>query len=117
MTKKKFRIHFVLFGLVLGLVVGALGTAVHRSYPPAGIILALAATASLAVATRSLMGWSGLLSAVIGWAALVQFLALGRPTGDVLIAGDPLGYSWLLGGILALFVGLLLPATLFRRPD
>ena len=114
MPAKKFRIHYVLFGLVLGVIVGALGTALHRTAPPLGLILALIATASLVVAMRSLMGWTGLLSSVIGWAVTVQFLALGRKAGDVLIAGDSLGYGWLLGGILCLFVGLLLPISLFN---
>lgn len=117
MAQKKFRPHFVLFGIVLGVLVGALGTAVHRSYPPGGIIGALVATASLAVAARSLMGWTGLLSSVVGWAGSVLILAMGRPSGDVLIAGDGLGYSWMLGGMLALFVGLLLPFSFFERPD
>lgn len=114
MPAKKFRIHYVLFGLVLGVIVGALGTALHRTAPPLGLILALIATASVVVAMRSLMGWTGLLSSVIGWAVTVQFLALGRKAGDVLIAGDGLGYGWLLGGILCLFVGLLLPISLFN---
>lgn len=113
MAFKKFRIHYVLIGLVLGVLVGALGTALHRSAPPLGLILGIVATASLAVAMRSFMGWTGLFSSLVGWAVTVQFLALERKTGDILIAGDGLGYGWLLGGILALFVGLLLPVTLF----
>ncbi|HLR55196.1 MAG TPA: DUF6113 family protein [Actinomycetales bacterium] len=119
MPEKKFRFYFLIIGVLLGILVGALGTTLHRSAPPWGLILAIVATAALSVAARSLMSWAGLISAVVGWAIAVQWLALEGPAGDVLIAGDGLGYGWLLGGILALFVGLLLPATFFqdRRRD
>lgn len=117
MPAKKIRIHYLLLWLILGAVVGALGTTLYRTAPPWGLIIALLATASLTVAARSFLRWAGLISAVIGWAITVQFLALEGPAGDVLIAGDTLGYSWLLGGILALFVGLILPFSLFQSDD
>jgi|GEM_PF-1268285 len=115
MPAKKFRFYYPIVGAVLGAIVGALGTTLYRSVPPWGLILALVATAAMTVAMRSLMNWAGLISGVVGWAVAVQILALEGPTGDVLIAGDTLGYAWLLGGILALFTGLLLPATLFQE--
>jgi len=114
MAQKKFRIRYVIIGVFLGVLVGALGTTLYRSAPPWGLVLALVATAALSVAMRSLMNWIGLISGVVGWAIAVQFLALEGGGGDVLIAGDGLGYAWLLGGLIALFVGLLLPISFFQ---
>lgn len=114
MAPKKFRIHYVLIGVLLGALVGALGTTLYRTAPPWGLILALVATAALSVAARSLMRWTGLISGVVGWAIAVQFLALDGGGGDVLIAADGLGYAWLLGGLFALFIGLVLPISFFQ---
>src|SRR5690625_3781351 len=121
MPAENFRYNYPIVGADLVAIVGAVGTTLYRSVPRWGLILALVATAAMTVAMRSLMNWAGLISGVVGWAVAVQILALEGPTGDVLIAGDTQGYAWRLGGILALFSGLFLPATLFqertRAPD
>src|SRR5690625_7991047 len=115
MPEKKFRFYFLIIGVLLGILVGALGTTLHRSAPPWGLILAIVATAALSVAARSVMRWAGLISAGVGGAIAVQWLALEGRAGEVLIAGGGLGDGRPLGGRLAVCVGLVLRRTFVRQ--
>lgn len=97
----------VLGSAVLGVVVAAAGTGIHRVNPPWGIALALLIVFSAAVMARAWVSWSGVLA--LGAAVVLTVLAMGRlgPGGDVIIAAQPVGYAWLASGVVVAAVGLL----------
>ena len=110
--------------LALGVLIGVVGTVLHRSSVPWGMALCLTAVLSSAVLAR---GWAGLPATAgyaIGWLGAVQVLSLTGPGGDVLVPGsDLLGYVWGLGGMVLIGVAAFLPGRWFRddaratRPD
>ncbi len=99
----------------LGVLVGVVGTVLHRSAPPWGLALCLALVLSSTVLVRA---WAGLLPVVayaVGWLVVVQGMSLSGPGGDVLVpAGDALGYVWGLGGMVVVGVACFLPGRWFR---
>lgn len=103
--------------VVVGLATGVLGTVVHRSQPPLGLILALTAVVSGTVLVRALAGLLGV--AVAGGTLLLvtQLLSTVRRGGDIIVADDGLGYGWLLGAVVAVAVVVFLPGGWFAsRP-
>ena len=88
--------------LVTGLAVGIASVAVHSTWW--GLPLALAATATTAYALPG--GWTRRAAFVLGWSAAVAALALPRPEGDFVIAGDVHGYALLGFGLVLLVAGL-----------
>ena len=101
---------------LLGLVVVLVGTIAHRGAPPWGLVLAVLAVLSGAVLARIL--GEGLALGVYGGAVLVvtQLANSFRPGGDVLVAADPLGYSWLALPLLMCAVAAFLPHRWFAGP-
>jgi hypothetical protein len=111
--------------LVLGVALGALGTATHRTLwhdLPVGLVVALALTASTALLCRAWAGMPALLAAGVGWVAAVQALSLRGSGGDVLVT-DPsaplpwpwAGVVWTYGGVLLFGVVAFLPRHWFTR--
>ena len=105
--------------LLLGLVVGAFGTVMHRSVPPWGAVLALALVLAVAIAVRA---WSGLLAVLglgLGVLVSVQVLAQTGPGGDVLVPSGEnvgwvwLGWLWVLGSVAAIIAAALAPRRWF----
>jgi F0F1-type ATP synthase assembly protein I len=87
--------------LVLGLLVGAVGTVVHRSTRPWGLVVALLAVLAAAVAVRAWSGWVALVGLLVGLFAAVQVLASTGPGGDVMMpASDAYGWLWVGGAVL-----------------
>lgn len=107
--------------LVLGVIVGAFGTVMHRSIPPWGLVLALALVLSTGVLVRAWGGLLVLLGLAIGVFVSVQVLAQTGPGGDVLIpSGDRvgwvwMGWTWVLGSIAVLVVAGVLPHRWFAE--
>ncbi len=101
---------------VLGLVVALVGTLAHRGTPPWGLVLAVGATASGAVLARGLGDGLALATYAGGLLAVTQLGFTFRPGGDVLVAGDALGYTWLVLPLLACGVVAVLPRRWFARP-
>ncbi len=101
---------------VLGVVVGVVGTGVHRLDPPSGLLLALGVVASAGVLVRAWAGGRGML--VLGGALLltVAAMALPGPGGDVLVAAQPVGYAWYGGALVVALVGLLPRRWFSDRP-
>jgi hypothetical protein len=99
----------------LGLLVGVVGTVLHRSAPPWGLALCLALVLSSTVLVRA---WAGLVPVVgyaVAWLAVVQAMSTSGPGGDVLVpAGDARGYVCGLGGMVVIGVACFLPARWFR---
>lgn len=97
-----------LFGsAALGVVVGVVGTGVHRLNVPFGLVLALLVVASAGVLVRAWAGARGmvLLAALL----LLTIVVMGRPGpgGDLLIVAQPVGYAWYASAVVVAAVGLL----------
>ena len=102
--------------VALGLLVGVVGTGVHRSQPPFGVGLALLAVLAAAVVARAWAGWLGVLGFGLGVVTTVGVLGSRGPGGDVLVAADAVGYTWYAGALLVM-VAALLPGRWFSdRP-
>ncbi|MGV8965897.1 MAG: DUF6113 family protein [Cellulomonas sp.] len=100
--------------LLLGGLVGAAGTVMHRAFMPWGVAGCLALVVASAVLARAWAGLPGLAAYGIGWVVLVQVLSLTGPGGDVLIpAGQVIGYVWIVGGMLMIAVAAFAPRRWF----
>ncbi|MCK9792249.1 DUF6113 family protein [Isoptericola sp. 4D.3] len=102
--------------LVLGAVVGVLGTVAHRTQwndLPLGVVLALAITLSTAVLCRAWAGLGPLLAAAAGWVVAVQVLSVAGPGGDVLVPAQAVGLVWTYGGVAMFLVAAFLPRSWF----
>jgi len=100
--------------LVLGGLVGAVGTAIHRALAPWGIALCVALVLTSSVLVRAWVGLVGLLAYGVGWVVIVQVLSLTGPGGDVLIpAGQAIGYAWIVSGMLMVAVAAFAPSRWF----
>lgn len=102
--------------LVLGVVVGVVGTGVHRVERPWGLLLALLAVVLMGVLTRAWIGWSGMLAAALGTMTIVGVLGATGPGGDVLIALDAVGLSWYFGAVVIVVAGILPRRWFADRP-
>lgn len=99
---------------VLGVVVGAVGTVMHRASWPWGLVLCLALVLVAGVTARA---WGGAIP-LVGYAGglflAVQVLAQRGPGGDVLLpAGDSYGLAWVVGAALAVALAALVPRRVF----
>jgi hypothetical protein len=100
--------------LVLGVVVGTLGTVLHRSIPPWGVVVCLALALAAAVTMRAWTGFGALLGYTVGLVVSVQLLTQRGPGGDTLVPdGQAIGWVWVLGSIVATIVAALLPRAMF----
>ncbi|AYY14318.1 hypothetical protein EF847_18060 [Actinobacteria bacterium YIM 96077] len=99
------------FFVLVAVAVAVSGVFFHRWASPAGLVLAIVAVVALCFLVRQVAHsrW-GIAVAGAAWMAPVLVLAQPRSTGDVLIAGDPTGMSFLLGGVVAWAVTLGLGA-------
>lgn len=103
--------------LLVGAVVGVLGTLGHRSVPPWGLVTALVVLLAAATWVRATVGPVAVMGYAVGWVVAVQVLAAGGPGGDVLVLADTTGYVWAYGGLVVVLAGLALPRTWFaERP-
>lgn len=99
---------------VLGVLVGTLGTVMHRSIQPWGVVVCLVLAFAAAVTARA---WGGLLSLAgyaVGLFVSVQVLAQQGPGGDTLVPdGQAIGWVWVLGSIVVTILVGVLPRGLF----
>ncbi len=109
----------VVGSFVLGAVVGVLGTVLHRSVPPWGLVLCLFLVLAGAVTVRAWGGLIALLAYAVAWGGVVFLLSMRGPGGDVLIPGGTaswtiLGQIWILGAWLPIAAAAFLPSRWFR---
>lgn len=100
---------------LLGIVVGVVGTSVHRAQPPWGLLLALLCVLSAGVLARAWTGRAGLLAVALGVFAAVSLLGGPGPGGDVLVALQPVGVVWYAGALVVVVVAFL-PRRWFTDP-
>lgn len=98
---------------VAGVTTGVTGSFVHglSSYGvPVGLILAVAVTAATFAVAGALAGSRlGAGVAVTAWLLPVLFLSTPRGGGDLVIAGTPAGYAWLIAGAVVSVVSIARP--------
>ena len=102
--------------VLLGVVIGVVGTAVHRVRPPGGLLLALLLVLVGGILARAWNGWVTMLALAMGVATAVGALAVSGPGGDVLIAADTLGYVWYAGALVVALAGLAPRGWFSDRP-
>ncbi|WP_228551546.1 DUF6113 family protein [Mumia zhuanghuii] len=97
-------------GAVLGAVIAVAGLAVHRHVDaglPWGLVLALVTALFATTAAGILAGRVGAVVLAGGYAAVLVLTLSSRAEGDYLVAGDTLGYAFLLGALVALGIGVV----------
>ena len=99
--------------LVLGGLVGLVGTVAHRQWLPWVLVLSLLAVLAAAVMVRAWIGGGGLVAYGLGWLALVQVAATAGPGGDVLLPGDAWSYVWMGAGMVMIGVAAFAPRRWF----
>lgn len=87
-----------------GAVLGIVGSFTHQSLPPLGIVLALGTAAMLLTGVRvTTRGRLPTVAAAALLGVVMALLAPVSPSGSVVIPGNLLGYSWVVGvGVIAL---------------
>ena len=100
--------------LVLGVVVGTIGTIMHRSAQPWGLVLSFLLVLTAAVTARAFGGVVAWIGFALGLAGTILVLSQSGPGGDVLVrAGQRIGIVWLLGAGVVAIVAMLLPRAWF----
>lgn len=110
----RIRIGRLLGTLALGVVIGLIGTFMHRSVAPWGLVLALLTLLSGGFLARAWTAGAGVLTLGLGWLASVQVLSLSGPGGDVVVPAHLLGYFWVYGGLVFIVAAVLAPKSWFR---
>jgi hypothetical protein len=80
--------------VAIGVVVGLVGTGVHRANQPTGVIIALAIAASAGVMVRAWARWAGVVLLAGVLALVIVVLAGVDRGGDVVIAAQRISYVW-----------------------
>lgn len=100
---------------VLGLVVGAVGTTMHRSVQPWGLVLCLLLVACAGFLARSWGGGVALAGLAGGMFLSVTTLSRSGPGGDVLVpAQQGIGWAWVVGAVGVLLLVAVAPRAMFR---
>lgn len=102
-----------LVALLLGGLVGTVGTIAHRLWVPGVLVLALLVVLAAGVMVRAWIGTGGLVAYGLGWLVLVQLAATTGPGGDVLLPGQAISYVWMGGGMLMVGVAAFAPRRWF----
>ncbi|MBT0992802.1 hypothetical protein KIN34_00660 [Cellulomonas sp. DKR-3] len=114
MTPQAFVRAFVAF--LLGVVVGTIGTVVHRAVTPWGVVAAIGLVLATAVTMRAWAGWPAFVGVAGGVFLAVMVLTQTGPGGDVLVpSGDNVNDVWLGGVWLGGSMGALVLAALAPR--
>lgn len=107
----------LLGALLLGLVIGLIGTFTHRSVEPWGLVLAFATLLAGSLFTRAWADNSGVMVLGVGWLIAAQALALTGPGGDVVVPAELVGYLWIYGGIVFVVLAAFAPRSWFSDTE
>jgi len=117
------RFSWVLLGktvltVLVGVVVGGVGTIMHRSAQPWGLVLSLLLVLAAAATCRAFGGLVAWIGFVVGLGGTVLTLSQKGPGGDVLVpAGPKIGLLWMIGSFVLAGVAMALPRSWFSdRP-
>ncbi|WP_232847747.1 PIG-L family deacetylase [Occultella kanbiaonis] len=102
------------FSVLLGVILGATGTAFHRWSEPWGLVIGLSAILAAGVLSRTFADGRGLFGYGLGVVLTVLAMTYLGPGGDVVVADDAIGVAWLLGSMLAVLLGAFAPRRWFR---
>ncbi|MGP7960474.1 DUF6113 family protein [Sanguibacter sp. A247] len=115
MTMQRFLMYVA--AIVVGAVLGVLGTFGHRSVAPWGLVLAVLACVAAGIWVRATFTPMAVIAYLVGWTVAVQILAAGGPGGDTQVVADTLGYVWSYGTALLVLGVLGLPRTWFADTE
>jgi hypothetical protein len=100
--------------VLIGMVVGTLGTVMFQAVSPLGLILALAASLAAGLTARAWAGYGTLAAYAIGWVVAVQVLSAKGPGGDVIVpGGHATSYVWVYGGFVLAIAATAAPRSWF----
>ena len=101
----KYFLSFLVGGLT-----AAAGVFLHLSYPPAGLILALAGTAATFWSIGRSYGKSRFkVVALLGWIVVVIDATTYGDGGELLVQGDTAGTTFLVGSFIIVLISVFLP--------
>lgn len=102
---------------VLGVLIGAIGTTLHRQWLPWVLLFSIIAVFAAATMVRAWIGLGGVAGFGVGLLVVIQVLALNGPGGDILMpAGDTayLSYLWMAGSLIAVGIACFTPRRWFE---
>ena len=101
----KYLLSFLIGGLT-----AAAGVFLHLSYPPAGLILALAGSATTFWSIGRHYGKRRFkVAALLGWLIVINDAATFGDGGELLVQGDRAGMTFLVSGLTIVVLSILLP--------
>jgi hypothetical protein len=101
----KYFLSFLVGGLT-----AAAGVFLHLSYPPAGLILALAGTAATFWSIGRSYGKSRFkVVALLGWIVVVIDATTYGDGGELLVQGDTAGTTFLVSSFIIVLISVFLP--------
>lgn len=99
-----------LFSLVVGALTAAAGVFLHLSYPPAGLILALAGSAATFWSIGRQYGKRRFkVVAFVGWLVVINDATTFGDGGELLVQGDRAGITFLVSALAVVIISILLP--------
>ncbi|WP_051640262.1 hypothetical protein [Cellulomonas sp. URHE0023] len=97
-----------------GIVVGVMGTTMHRSVQPWGLVLSLLLVLAAGATARAFGGLGTWIGFLVGLGLTVLVLSQEGPGGDILIPSEQkLGLVWIFGSLGVAVAAMLLPRSWF----
>lgn len=99
-----------LFSFIVGALTAAAGVFLHLSYPPAGLILALAGSAATFWSIGRHYGKRRFkVVALAGWLLVINDATTFGDGGELLVQGDRAGMTFLVSALAIVIISIFLP--------
>lgn len=99
-----------LFSFIVGALTAAAGVFLHLSYPPAGLILALAGSAATFWSIGRQYGKHRFkVVALAGWLLVINDATTFGDGGELLVQGDRAGMTFLVSALTVVIISIFLP--------